>query len=114
MAEQVERVGVRFARLDGHLLEINPALGKLLHYVSALAGVGPAGAQLLWPGAKCPHSLGSVVGEFDNAELFAVGVQFVDEFGGDFDLAAVEVVFATPLPGPLLGRGGEGVIGRWR
>jgi len=27
----------------------------------------------------------------DDAKLFAVGVEFVDEFGGDFHLAAVEL-----------------------
>jgi hypothetical protein len=38
-----------------------------------------------------------VVGQFDDAGLFAVGVEFVNEFGGDFDLAAVELEFAAIL-----------------
>ena len=28
-------------------------------------------------------------------EMFAFGVEFVDEFGGDFDLTAVEGIFST-------------------
>ena len=30
MTQQVERVGLGLARLGGHMLELNPALGKLL------------------------------------------------------------------------------------
>jgi hypothetical protein len=65
---------------------------------------------------------------------FAVAVEFVNEFGGDLHLAAVEAEFATPHPIPIASqarhkldspnqeiasrnvfpdRGREGVIGRW-
>src|SRR2546421_8641108 len=92
------------------MLEIYAAFGQLLDDLGALASIGPAGAQFVWAGAECPHFLGRVIGEFDDAELFAVGVEFVDEFGGDFDLAAVEIILSTPHPIPLPGRGGEGGV----
>ena len=94
MAKQVERVGVRLARLRGDLREINAALGQLLDDVGALAGISPAGAQFVRAGAERAHLLGGVVGELDDAKLFAIGIKFVDEFGGDFHLAAVEIEFA--------------------
>ena len=108
MAQEVKRVGVGLACLQGHLLEINAALGQLLDDFGTLAGVGPTGAQFVRAGAKRPDFFGGVVGKLDDAELFAVGVEFMDQFGGNFDLAAVKVIFATPLPCPLLERGGEG------
>ena len=52
--------------------------------------------------AAPPVSEASVVGEFDDAELFAVGIEFVDEFGGDFHLAAIEVVETVVRPTPSL------------
>ena len=102
MAQKIERVGLRLARLRRDLREINAALGQLLNDVGALAGIRLAGAQVVRAGAERPHFLGGVVGELDDAELLAVGVEFVDEFGGDFHLAAVEVEFSTPHPVPNL------------
>ena len=49
-------------------------------------------------------------GELGDADLFAVGLDFVHEFGDDFDLATVVKELSTPLPGPLLDRGREGVF----
>ena len=95
MTKQIERVGIRFARLRGNLLEINSALGKLVDDVGALAGVGPSGAQFVRAGTERPHFFAGVIGEFDDPELFAVGIQFVDEFGGDFDPAAIEIIFTA-------------------
>lgn len=73
--------------------------------------IGPAGAKFVRAGAERSHFLGraasftprnphpvwdhplplprardSVVGELDDAELLAVGIEFVDEFSGDFHL----------------------------
>ena len=86
MAEEVERVGVGLAGLGGDGLEINAALGQLLDDCGALLRVGPAGAEVFQAGAEGADLFGGVVGELDDAELFAVGVELVDEFGGDFDL----------------------------
>ena len=63
MAVQVKRVGVGLPRLQRRLLEINAAPGQLLDDLGALAGVCPAGAQFVWPGAERPHFFGGVVGQ---------------------------------------------------
>ena len=75
------------------MLEINPTLGKLLDDFDALVGVGPPDAQFVLAGAERPHLFGGVIRELDDAELVAVGIKFVDEFGGDFDLSAVIIKF---------------------
>ena len=95
MAEEIERVGVGLAGLGGDGLEVNAALGQLLDNCGALLRVGPAGSEVLQAGAEGADFFGRVVGELDDAELFAVGVEFVDQFGGYFNLAAVEVVLSA-------------------
>ena len=106
------KIIARLADLGGDGLEINATLGQLLDNLGALGGVGPAGAEVFEAGAEGADLFGRVVSEFDDAELFAVGVEFVDQFGGDFDLAAVEIKLSTPHPSPLPGRGGEGGVSK--
>jgi hypothetical protein len=55
-----------------HIREMNAVLGELLDDVGSLAVIGPTGAQFVRAGAQCPHFLRVVVGELDDAELFAV------------------------------------------
>jgi hypothetical protein len=61
MKRQIERVGLRLARLCRDCREIYPALRKLLDDVGALAGIRPAGALFVLAGAECLHFRGGVV-----------------------------------------------------
>ena len=92
MAEQVKRIGIWLAGLGRDRLEIDAALGQLLDDCGALLRVGPASTEVFRAGAEAADLFGRVVGELDDAKLFAVGVQLVDQFGGDFDLAAIKIV----------------------
>ena len=95
VTEEIGRVGVGFADLGGDRLEIDAALRQLLDNLDALGSVGPPGAEVFKAGAEGSDFFGSVIREFDDPELLAVGVEFVDQFGSDFDLAAVEIEFAA-------------------
>jgi hypothetical protein len=92
VAEQVKRIGIWLAGLGRDRLEIDAALGQLLDDCGALLRVGPASTEVFRAGAEAADLFGRVVGELDDAKLFAVGVQLVDQFGGDFDLAAIKIV----------------------
>ena len=81
------KIGVQPLDDDAHA-----ALGQLLDDCGALLRVGPASTEVFRAGAEAADLFGRVVGELDDAKLFAVGVQLVDQFGGDFDLAAIKIV----------------------
>jgi len=90
IAQQVERVGVRLPACAAHLLEIIPALVKLLDDVSSLASVRPTGARpKARPGwAKCSHFLGGIVGWSLTTRSCLPSESIHGRFGDDFDLAA--------------------------
>ncbi len=95
MAEEVERIGVGLAGLDGEGAEIDAALGKLVEDDGPGFGLGPAGAQVFGFRAYGTHVFGGEVGQLFHPDLFAVGIELVDEFGGDFHAPAVEVELAA-------------------
>ena len=81
MARQVEWVGVRLVCLGGGAWrQMKVALCRLLNIVRALPGISPAGEQFVRARAECPHFLGGVVGGLEDAELFAIGIEFVNDF----------------------------------
>ena len=94
VAEQVEGVGLGLAGGLGQFVEVDAAFGQRLDDLGALLGVGPLRAQLGRGRDRGAHLLGGVVGVAHDPQLLAVGVEFVDEVGGDLDLAAVEVELA--------------------
>ena len=95
MTQHIERVGIRLTCLCRDGLKINSALRKLLDDVGTLAGIGPADAQFVRAGAKCPHFFSGIIRELDDTELLAIGVEFMDKFGGDFHLPAVVIEFSA-------------------
>ena len=95
MTQHIEWGGIRLARLCRDGLKINPAIRKLLDDVGTLPDISPTDAQVIRAGAKCPHFFGSVIRELDDTELLAIGVEFMDEFGDNFHLAAVVIEFST-------------------
>src|SRR5437899_95744 len=101
MTEQVEGIGIGLLRLHRELVEIDATISKLANDLSAFFGIAPPGAQVLAAGAERPDLFASIVRELDCAQLFAVGVEFVHEFGINLDLATVEI----ELPPRLEGRG---------
>jgi len=89
--------------------EINAALCKLVDELGPLGRIEPVGTELVRTGTQRPHFLRGVVGELDDAQLFAVGVEFVDQFSRYLHLAGVEVEFPRPLGDRI---NGDAAIGR--
>ncbi len=116
MAEQVERVGVGLAGVLGELFEGNPVVLERGEDGRALIGVAPPRPQRRRRGDDRPDLFGGVVGVLDHAQLFARGVQFIHDVGGNVDFPAIDVELPDDplgrLDDPRLGRSCPVVIGR--
>ena len=104
VAEQVERIGVGLSGGLGQLVKVDAAFLQPVDDLGTPGRIGPVVAQVGGVGEQRPHLLAGVVGELHDAELLAVGVEFVDQVGGDLDRAAIEVEFpALALDGSEAG-----------
>ena len=104
VADQVERVGVGLVGGLGQVVEVDAALFEPVDDVPAFVGIGPFAAQLSRIAVQRANLVGRVVGELHDAKLIAVGIEFVNQMGGDLDVAAVEVELAPLGPSVLVGR----------
>ena len=93
VAKQIEGIGLRLPGGVGQLFEYHPPFGQPLDDLGTPFGVGPLGAQFRRGRAEAADLLRCVIGVVDNAQLFPVRVEFVDEMRRDLDAAAVEVEF---------------------
>ena len=83
------------AGLYGECGEINAPLRQMIDDLRPLFRVAPPGTPFYGAGADRAHLVARVIGELDDAGLFAVGIQFIDEVSANLDLPAVKIVFAA-------------------
>lgn len=81
--------------------EVDAAFGQGSYDFATLFGVGPSRAEIGGGWSNRAYTFGSVIGIPNDTELFAVGVQLVDEVGNNLDLASVEIELAWLACGRL-------------